>query len=154
MPPVLTGGNLLLFFPLWLKRRLWRFSALSGNFNQNEVNYAKRTQFFKKSNVYNSNYDNELQRKIDIGHLVKTNPILSASGGFKRGQTGFEIAAMFSLLVVIPLPATKGYRHIPRPCQVHRAAASGGPFQGPECTAHYSGTCCSLFGNRYASLTY
>jgi hypothetical protein len=49
-------------------------SASSGNFNQNDVNYAKQSQFFKKSNVYNSKYYNELQRKIEIGHLVKTNP--------------------------------------------------------------------------------
>ncbi len=37
-------------------------------------NYAKRTQFFKKSNVYNLNKNNELQQKMDFGHLVKTNP--------------------------------------------------------------------------------
>jgi hypothetical protein len=49
-------------------------SALTGKFNQNRVNYAKQTQFPKKSNVYNRNYDNELQWKIDNGHLVKTNP--------------------------------------------------------------------------------
>jgi len=39
------------------------------------TNYAKRTQFFKKSNVYNLNKNNELQQKMDNGHLVKTNPI-------------------------------------------------------------------------------
>jgi len=49
-------------------------SALSGKFNQKRVNYAKRTQFFKKSNVYNLNKNNELQQKMDNGHLVKTNP--------------------------------------------------------------------------------
>jgi len=38
------------------------------------VNYAKRTQFSKKSNVYNRNFNNELQRKMNNGHLVKTNP--------------------------------------------------------------------------------
>jgi hypothetical protein len=38
------------------------------------INYAKRTQFPKKSNVYNPNFNNELQRKIKNGHLVKTNP--------------------------------------------------------------------------------
>jgi hypothetical protein len=38
------------------------------------INYAKRTQFPKKSNVYNRNFNNELQRKIHFGHLVKTNP--------------------------------------------------------------------------------
>src|SRR4030042_3312173 len=50
------------------------FSAPKGKINQNEVNYAKRTQFPKKSNVYNRNFNNGLQRKIRIGHLVKTNP--------------------------------------------------------------------------------
>jgi hypothetical protein len=38
------------------------------------VNYAKQSQFSKKSNVYNRNFNNELQRKMQIGHLVKTNP--------------------------------------------------------------------------------
>jgi len=38
------------------------------------INYAKRTQFEKKSNVYNRNYDNQLQRKMNNGRLVKTNP--------------------------------------------------------------------------------
>jgi hypothetical protein len=54
--------------------RLRRFSALNGKINQNEVNYAKQTQFSKKSNVYNLIKNNELQLKIQIGHLVKTNP--------------------------------------------------------------------------------
>ena len=40
----------------------------------NKQNYAKRTQFSKKSNVYNLIKNNELQRKNEIGHLVKTNP--------------------------------------------------------------------------------
>ena len=44
--------------------------------NQSKMlNYAKQTQFFKKSNIYNRNFNNELQRKPDNGHLVKTNPI-------------------------------------------------------------------------------
>ena len=47
---------------------------LSGKINQNDINYAKRTQFRTKSNFYNRNVNNELQRKIEIGHLVKTNP--------------------------------------------------------------------------------
>jgi hypothetical protein len=48
---------------LWLK------------FNQSKlINYAKRTQFSKKSNVHNQNDDKELQRKMHNGHLVKTNP--------------------------------------------------------------------------------
>jgi hypothetical protein len=37
------------------------FSALSGKINQNEVNYAKQSQFSKKSNVYNLNENKELQ---------------------------------------------------------------------------------------------
>jgi hypothetical protein len=49
-------------------------SVYSGKINQNEVNYAKQSQFPKKSNVYNRNFNNQLQRKFDNGHLVKTNP--------------------------------------------------------------------------------
>jgi hypothetical protein len=56
-------------------------SIYSGKINQNEVNYAKQSQFPKKSNVYNLNENNELQRKNEIGHLVKTKPILPASAG-------------------------------------------------------------------------
>jgi hypothetical protein len=48
---------------------------MTGKINQNELDYAKQTQFPKKSNVHNSNFRNELQRKMLIGHLVKTNPI-------------------------------------------------------------------------------
>jgi len=36
--------------------------------------YAKRTQFPKKSNAYNLKKNNELQQKTSCGHLVKTNP--------------------------------------------------------------------------------
>jgi hypothetical protein len=36
--------------------------------------FAKQTQFFKKSNVYNLNKNKKLQQKMDNGHLVKTNP--------------------------------------------------------------------------------
>jgi hypothetical protein len=43
------------------------------NNEQNKKN-AKQTQFFKKSNFYNPNLDKHLQRKMQIGHLVKTNP--------------------------------------------------------------------------------
>jgi hypothetical protein len=47
----------------------------SRNTVQSKLNdYAKRTQFFKKSNVYNINKYNGLQQKNEIGHLVKTNP--------------------------------------------------------------------------------
>jgi len=56
------------------EKRKWGFFAHSGKFNQNEVNYAKRTQFPKTKNVYNRNYDKELQRKMNNGLLVKTNP--------------------------------------------------------------------------------
>jgi hypothetical protein len=49
-------------------------SIYSGKINQNEQKYVKQTQFFKKSNFYKPNGNNQLQRKIQIGHLVKTNP--------------------------------------------------------------------------------
>jgi hypothetical protein len=49
-------------------------SGLSGKFNQKNINYAKQSQFPKKSNVYNRSFNNELQRKMNNGHLVKTNP--------------------------------------------------------------------------------
>ena len=39
-----------------------------------QLNYAKRTQFKTKSNFYNGSINNGLQRKNEIGHLVKTNP--------------------------------------------------------------------------------
>jgi hypothetical protein len=56
-------SNLFNLGNLWLK------------IDQSKItNYAKRTQFSKKSNVYNPNFNNELQRKMDNGHLVKTNP--------------------------------------------------------------------------------
>jgi len=55
--------SVLICVNLWLK------------ISQSKItNYAKRTQFFKKSNVYNLNKNNELQQKMDNGHLVKTNP--------------------------------------------------------------------------------
>jgi hypothetical protein len=38
------------------------------------TNYAKQSQFPKSKNIYNRNYDNELQRKMNNEHLVKTNP--------------------------------------------------------------------------------
>jgi hypothetical protein len=49
-------------------------SIYSGKINQKRVNYAKQSQFFKKSNVYNGSDNKGLQQKIQIGHLVKTNP--------------------------------------------------------------------------------
>jgi hypothetical protein len=50
-------------------------SAEKMNSDQSKMNdYAKQTQFFKKSNIYNRNFNNELQRKMNNGHLVKTNP--------------------------------------------------------------------------------
>jgi hypothetical protein len=39
-----------------------------------QLNYAKQSQFSKKSNGCNISSNNELQRKIENGHLVKTNP--------------------------------------------------------------------------------
>jgi hypothetical protein len=49
--------------------------SLWQKINQSKhINYAKQTQFSKKSNVYNLNNNNELQRKSSFGHLVKTNP--------------------------------------------------------------------------------
>jgi hypothetical protein len=51
-------------------------AGLTTNYEQPTTNYsAKQTQFFKKSNVYNRNKNNELQRENESGHLVKTNPI-------------------------------------------------------------------------------
>jgi hypothetical protein len=44
------------------------------NVQSKTTNYAKQSQFPKKSNVYNLNENNELQRKMDNGLLVKTNP--------------------------------------------------------------------------------
>jgi len=71
-PDILLPDNLIFWFPLYL-------CALASSWlkiNQSKIiNYAKQTQFGKKSNVYIRNYDNELQRKINNGHLVKTNPI-------------------------------------------------------------------------------
>ena len=55
-----------------------------GRKNQSkQQNYAKRSQFFKKSNVYNLNKNNELQQKMDNGHLVKTNPNKANSNPFR-----------------------------------------------------------------------
>jgi len=71
-PNILLPDNLIFRFPLypcalvplWLK------------FNQSKItNYAKQSQFAKKSNAYNRSFYNELQLKMDNGHLVKTNPI-------------------------------------------------------------------------------
>jgi len=42
--------------------------------NYEQLNYAKQSQFSKRSNVYNRSFDNKLQRKMDNGLLVKTNP--------------------------------------------------------------------------------
>jgi hypothetical protein len=50
------------------------FLRRKGKINQNEQKYAKQTQFRTKSNFYNRKFNNELQQKIQIGHLVKTNP--------------------------------------------------------------------------------
>jgi hypothetical protein len=69
---VLSGVNLGSIFKvisvnlcnLWLK-----------NVQSKITNYAKRTQFSKKSNAHNRSFSNELQRKSSFRHLVKTNPI-------------------------------------------------------------------------------
>jgi len=56
-------SNLFNLGNLWLK------------INQSKItNYAKQSQFLKKSNVYNRSFDNEVQLKMNNGHLVKTNP--------------------------------------------------------------------------------
>ena len=49
-------------------------SAQKEKINQNELNYAKQSQFRTKSNFYNPNKYNELQQKNENGHLVKTKP--------------------------------------------------------------------------------
>jgi hypothetical protein len=66
-------------------------SALSGKINQNEVNYAKQSQFPKKSNVYNLNENKVLQRKMHNGHLVKTNP---NKANFRRRAFGFFLPCL------------------------------------------------------------
>jgi hypothetical protein len=38
------------------------------------INYAKQSQFPKSQNIYNRNFNNQLQRKTNNGLLVKTNP--------------------------------------------------------------------------------
>jgi hypothetical protein len=58
---------------LWLKLNLSAV-ALAKADQSKITNYAKQSQFPKKSNVYNLSFNNELQRKINDGHLVKTNP--------------------------------------------------------------------------------
>jgi hypothetical protein len=47
---------------------------LERKIQSKHINYAKQSQFPKKSNVYNISINNKLQRKIENGHLVKTNP--------------------------------------------------------------------------------
>jgi hypothetical protein len=51
-----------------------RRSLLAKADQSKTTNYAKQSQFSKKSNVYKLNKNKELQRKIENGHLVKTNP--------------------------------------------------------------------------------
>jgi hypothetical protein len=88
------------------------YASRNTRFNQSKIiNYAKRSQFFKKSSVYNRSYDNELQRKINNGHLVKTNPNEAnlvrrnlGEGGFKwlaikRGPIGRRGLVVFGGLV-------------------------------------------------------
>jgi hypothetical protein len=47
---------------------------MTGKPTKKRVNYAKQSQFPKSQIIYNRNSNNQLQRKIDNGHLVKTNP--------------------------------------------------------------------------------
>jgi len=71
----LNLGNLSRSFGMPKPSFLRLFPSTWPKVNQSKIiNYAKQTQFFKKSNVYNLNKNNELQQKIDNGHLVKTNP--------------------------------------------------------------------------------
>ena len=49
-----------------------------------EVNYAKQTQFWTKSSFYNPSFNSGLQRKNEIGHLVKTNPNKANSRSVKN----------------------------------------------------------------------
>ena len=68
---VLGGVNLGNFY----LSNQFNLRNLRLKFNQSKnINYAKRTQFPKKSNGCNISSNNELQRKMDNGHLVKTNP--------------------------------------------------------------------------------
>jgi len=48
--------------------------ALTKEDQSKQLNYAKQTQFPKKSNGCNASINKELQRKNQLGHLVKTNP--------------------------------------------------------------------------------
>jgi hypothetical protein len=67
--------NAGLAFNFYLFTLLRNTIYASRNTVQSKLNdYAKQSQFPKKSNVYNRNFNNELQRKMDNGHLVKTNP--------------------------------------------------------------------------------
>jgi hypothetical protein len=47
-----------------------------------------KTNFPRPRRTHILSYDNKLQQKTNNGHLVKTNPILSASGGISRRQFG------------------------------------------------------------------
>jgi hypothetical protein len=59
---------------LRLKNQLAAAKPLAKTGQSKPTNYAKRTQFFKKSNAYNRSFENGLQQKMHNGHLVKTNP--------------------------------------------------------------------------------
>jgi hypothetical protein len=48
--------------------------ALAKEDQSKITNYAKQSQFWKNQNERNLNKNNELQQKINNGHLVKTNP--------------------------------------------------------------------------------
>jgi hypothetical protein len=73
---------------LWLKFNL--SAVASAKADQSKItNYAKQSQFFKKSNVYNINKYSELQRKNENGHLVKTNPNKPNLARRSLGEGGF-----------------------------------------------------------------
>jgi hypothetical protein len=68
---------------LRLKNQLAAAKPLAKTGQSKITNYAKRTQFSKKSNGCNIGNNNELRRKIDNGHLVKTNPNEPKQSQFK-----------------------------------------------------------------------
>jgi len=55
------------------------------------TNYAKRTQFPKTINIYNLNRNKELQRKMNNGLLVKTNPNKANLERHRIGENGFKL---------------------------------------------------------------
>jgi hypothetical protein len=60
--------------------------AIRATRDERRIN-AKQTQFPKKSNGCNLSSNSKLQRKMDNGHLVKTNPI---KPNFRRVKNEFN----------------------------------------------------------------